>query len=50
MEDSSSAVGTGIGLTICQRFVELMDGIILVESEEGKGPCFTVTLPQTEKP
>lgn len=36
--------GTGLGLTICRRLMELMHGQISVESEEGKGSCFTLTL------
>jgi len=41
--------GTGLGLTICKQFVELMGGKIEVESEEGKGTKFIVTL-SLEKP
>lgn len=37
--------GTGLGLAIVQRFVDLMNGKIQVDSIEGQGTIFTVTLP-----
>jgi signal transduction histidine kinase len=37
--------GTGLGLAIVKKFINLMGGDIVVESEEGKGSKFTITIP-----
>ncbi len=38
--------GTGIGVAISKNLVELMGGVLQVESELGKGSRFTFTIPQ----
>ncbi|MFC1934902.1 ATP-binding protein [Chloroflexota bacterium] len=40
--------GSGLGLTIARRLIEVHGGRIKVQSEPGKGSCFTFTLPVAE--
>jgi signal transduction histidine kinase len=41
--------GSGLGLTIARRLVEAHGGHIRVESEQGKGSCFSFTIPITHR-
>jgi PAS domain S-box-containing protein len=46
--DSSEVEGTGIGMTISKKLIELMNGEINVHSTMGKGSEFSVSLPSCD--
>ncbi len=46
LEKNSTIEGTGLGLAISHRLLDMMNGIIEVESVYGRGSTFTVTIPQ----
>lgn len=45
LKSHSAIEGTGLGLTITLKLIQLLDGEMKLESEPGKGSCFTVFLP-----
>ena len=46
METNRSMEGTGLGMSIINNLINMMNGSIHVDSEVGKGSVFTVRLPQ----
>ncbi len=43
---SEEGSGTGLGLAVTKRLVDLLNGTIAVDSTKGEGTCFTVRLPR----
>jgi signal transduction histidine kinase len=46
---STKASGTGLGLPIAKRNVELSGGTIAIQSERERGTTVTITLPVTSR-
>jgi len=45
-DNNRTTVGTGLGMSITKRLLDMMNGEISVKSEPGKGSTFTVRIPQ----
>lgn len=46
--EASASPGAGIGLAVARKLVEAMKGQLSVDSEEGRGACFVITLPAAD--
>ncbi len=48
-DSGKSDLGTGIGLALVKQMTEAMDGKVEVQTQEGEGTTFTITLPAKHK-
>ncbi|MDP4666066.1 MAG: ATP-binding protein [Flavobacteriaceae bacterium] len=46
--NATNIQGTGLGLNITKKYIDLMRGSITFNSEEGKGTTFIVAIPQSK--
>ena len=49
-QEANLEQGTGIGLVVCKRLIELMGGVIGAESQVGQGSVFWIDLNLTDQP
>ena len=42
--------GHGLGLSVSKAIIEMLKGSIEIESETGKGACFTILIPESDEP
>ncbi len=47
-KDTEGNVGLGLGLSIAMEFIEKNSGKLQIQSERGKGSCFSIQLPAAE--
>jgi signal transduction histidine kinase len=47
-KNAANIQGTGLGLHIVSKYLELMHGTIDLESKLDEGTCFTIRIPRNE--